>query len=341
MTRFRATRDEAGFSLVEVVVAVLLLALVTTAVLPFFLQGITKSSGLQQRQAAVAVANSAMEGARAVVATQQNLGSPTSPALVTGLVRGREQSAVTAQWSGLPPVVTAATTPRWDPDPASAPPNPSADPPTQQVIPLQRTDTVSGVEYTSDVLIGTCWRLRADPSADCSASGPGAVPTGSIEMVRLVVITRWTSLEDRGTASDCGAAGCSYRLVSLVDPTKDPTWPTGAGEVVDDPGTIEIPIGSDSASKDFPVLLNDLVTYTAANPVVIDTASLPLGVSATTLPNGVVRVTVTRDSPTPALVRYRVKNSSGGLTERAIINVEIVKLVPTPVGPPPGGPVAP
>ena len=314
----RAARGDAvrdgGFTLVEVVVAVVLLGLVTTAVLPFFLQSLTKGAGLQERQAGVAVANSAMEQARSVVATQATLGGS---AVVTGLVRGRAEADVRAQWAAAGES-TAATTPRWDPAPASAPLNARVTPgapdhPTNAVIPLRRTDTISSVTYTSATLIGTCRRPRADPAAACAASGTGTPPAGTVELVRLVVVTTWAPLN----GGACPTDGCRYRLASLVDPTVDPLWITGAGEVVDDTATVRA-----GQSVDVPVLANDSVYVTANSSPVTLRGTVPSGASA--LPSGQVRYAApTSAAGTTTVITYSVRNAAGSETGQATVTITV------------------
>lgn len=317
MRRLRAPRapDDAGFSLVEVVVAVVLLGLVTTAVLPFFLQSLTKGAGLQERQAGVAVANAAMEQARSVVATQATLGGS---AVVTGLVRGRPQAGVQAQWAAAGESTTQ-TTPRWDPAPASAPLNKRVaadDPeyPTNAVVPLRRTDTISSVTYTSATLVGTCWRLRANPADPCTASGTGTPPSGTVEMVRLVVVTTWAPLN----GGACPTGGCRYRLASLVDPTVDPLWLTGAGEVVDDTATVPR-----KGTVTVAVLANDSVIVTANTSPVTLRGTVPKG--ATALPDG--RVSYDPPSNLKAgdvvVITYSVRNAAGSETGEATLTITV------------------
>src|SRR5690606_2521918 len=56
---------DGGFSMVEVVVAMMLLALVAVAVLPALISGLQLSVGQAQKGAAIRIANSVIEDARA------------------------------------------------------------------------------------------------------------------------------------------------------------------------------------------------------------------------------------------------------------------------------------
>ncbi len=66
--RVRATAASPdGFSLIEVVVALMLMILVMTSTAGFFVRGLTSTRSMQQRQAASALAAKAIETARAQV----------------------------------------------------------------------------------------------------------------------------------------------------------------------------------------------------------------------------------------------------------------------------------
>lgn len=320
MRRLRAPRapDDAGFSLVEVVVAVVLLGLVTTAVLPFFLQSLTKGAALQHRQAAVGVANSALEQARSVSATQESLGPEASPVVVTALVRGRARSAVESQWAAAAEDQTS-TTPRWDPLPGPALPNSRSQVAGDAaVVPLERTDTVSSVTYTSQTLIGTCRRPRSNPAAACTATGSGAAPT-DVEMARIIVITRWSPLG----SGECPLGGCVYRLTSLVDPSPDPQWLIGAGRVRPDGTSGEVTVKpGQTVTAD--VLANDSVILDGNPRPVTLQGTVPAG--ARTDVTGRVLYTAPA-SATPGstvVVAYSVRNSAGSQTSQTTLTITVV-----------------
>ena len=319
MTQPRPARGDEGFTLVEVVVAVVLLGLVTAAVLPFFVQSLDKSSELQHRQAAVALASSAMEQARSVVATAADLGDDTSPAVLTALVRGRAQADVVAQWAAVGEPTTD-TTPRWDPRPGTAPLNPrvsAPDPATRAVLPLQRTDTVSSLTYTSQVLIGTCRRPRTSPTAPCTATTAALAPT-DVELVRLVVVTRWSPL-----AGGCPAQGCTYRLVSLVDPTPDPQWVVGVGKVRPDgvDGSVRVKPGQ-TVTVD--VLANDSVIRDGRPFPVTLRGTIPPGASADAAGRVVYAAPASATTGATVVVAYSVRNSAGSETGQTTLTITVV-----------------
>jgi prepilin-type N-terminal cleavage/methylation domain-containing protein len=64
--RESAPARDAGFTLVEVVWALFLLGIIAMASLGLFLKGMTSVAHMQRQQAAVSLANSAMDAARSV-----------------------------------------------------------------------------------------------------------------------------------------------------------------------------------------------------------------------------------------------------------------------------------
>ena len=105
----RDLRDEGGFTLVEVVVALFLLGIVAAAGLTFFFRGMQNTSHLQRSQTAVAVANEAMEKVRSVTPRITDTVTSTS-----GLLIGRTQTAVQAAWATAAASDTAQSNAVWD-----------------------------------------------------------------------------------------------------------------------------------------------------------------------------------------------------------------------------------
>src|SRR4051794_23325323 len=138
-----ASRDDQGFTLIEVVVAIVLLTMVSVAMLALFVRAMKGTAGLDRKQAAVAVAGQAIELARSVSAVQD-------PSVPSKLISGRTSTAVDSQWTA------ASAAAAWDSsqtDKAS-----DASGATTPVVPLTSTSTVASVTYTAYTLVGTCWR---------------------------------------------------------------------------------------------------------------------------------------------------------------------------------------
>jgi prepilin-type N-terminal cleavage/methylation domain-containing protein len=197
-----------GFTLVEVIVAIVLMALVAVTSAGFFIKGDATSTYLQRRQAAVGLADQAMEAIRAVPPTAPTAGA--SP-----LVAGRSASAVSAHWAAAPADVAtgqlATMTPASDPA-AAATPTPT--------VPFTETVTASGQPYTIERYLGTCVR-PATTSGACTATGSGTA------LHRAVVVVSWNP----GPGQSCTAKPCRFVLSSLLDAQPDPLFMRNGGSV--------------------------------------------------------------------------------------------------------------
>jgi prepilin-type N-terminal cleavage/methylation domain-containing protein len=202
----RAGRDDAGFTLVEVVISMVLLTIMLTSAGVMFIGGIKHGAGLQRRQTAVVLAQQAIEGARAVSATDDAQGC-------VKLLQGRTRALVDTQWSTAPSGVTSVTDEAWMPTGCGGP----------IVLPLQGavagigavTDpvVVGGQPYTLTTYVGTCV-LTAARNACLKAA---AVPAGTTTMYRVVTRVTWS-----GTGCDTGT--CAYSTSTLVESSPDPVF---------------------------------------------------------------------------------------------------------------------
>ncbi len=212
-------RDD-GFSLMEVVVAVVLMAGVLTSAAGLMIRSTQNNRDLQGKQAAVAVARQVMENVRAVSATFSDAvpATPSTAAVASAsrLVAGRSRGDVVAQWAAAAAAgidvsqtytgsgATAFDSHAYTPGLAVSDPDPA-------VAPVQQT-SVNNQTYTVDTLIGTCVRQRTGDTCGRSASGE--------ELFRVVVHVTWSPSGGR----QCGTGACSYQLTTLVDPTIQPTF---------------------------------------------------------------------------------------------------------------------
>ncbi|MGZ4612018.1 MAG: Ig-like domain-containing protein [Kineosporiaceae bacterium] len=236
----RCGRSDAGFTLVEVVVALVLLSILLASVGVLFVGGLRNSATLQRRQSAVNIAQQALEAARAVSTTPDQNGC-------TKLLQGRAKATVDVQWAAAPSAVTNVTDEAWSPAGCSG----------TIVLPLQGlpgalgtvTDPVivGGQSYTVSTYIGTCVLTAARDS--CLRSS--AVPGGTSTMYRIVARATWSG-------SGCSTALCEYSASTLVDASADPVFnvrgaagPAAVGDTVclasGGPGTINI-IANDTGS---------------------------------------------------------------------------------------------
>ena len=192
---------DGGMSLVEVVIAISILAVLSTASLGVYLSGMNSAASLQRQQVAVTVANEVMENVYAWP--------------VSGLYTGRGRVAVQNLWAaGTGIGGVNETYQAWD---ASAPVGSLGDVPVSNPTLIQR----SGTTYKTQTFIGPCFQpvsggdcLRARPLA---ATAP-ATPSGFTKLIRVIVVVRW----DAG--GSCGAGGCKYEAATIIDPNVDLLW---------------------------------------------------------------------------------------------------------------------
>jgi prepilin-type N-terminal cleavage/methylation domain-containing protein len=208
--RFRQLRQappaEAGFTLVEVVVALVLLTMVATAAFMLFIRVLQSSKGMDSRTAAVTVAQKAMDQARSV--------TPAFDATFhSKMVGGRQQSAVTAQFAAPPVGVdVSGTYPDYDPTATST---------STPVIPLTSTVTVSNQTYNVATLIGQCVLTQATGVCGKTIAGsvaplPSTLAAGTTLVERVIVSVTWSNGNSCATA-----AACSYTVATLIDPSAD------------------------------------------------------------------------------------------------------------------------
>lgn len=198
--------DDRGFSLVEVMLALVLLSLIMASMGGLFIKGIRHSGDLQRRQAAVTLAQQALEAARAVSATPDASGC-------VKLLQGRSAAAVAVQWAEAPTAVTSVT------DQASAPGTCSL----SAVVPLQglpgaagsATDPVllQNLPYTVQTYIGTCVLTSSRASCLRATDVPGGSPT----LYRVVARVTWSG-------AGCNGSTCEYSASTLLDPSSDPVF---------------------------------------------------------------------------------------------------------------------
>ena len=194
-----STRADAGMTLVEVVIAISILAVLSTAVLGVYLAGTNSASAVQRRDVAITVAGQVLEKANAVVPS--TIYSGRSAAAVEALrianagVKGVDQMYRTSDSTSPLPV------------PAT----------------LLPTDTANlgGTTYTVNTLVGRCFQPKV--GGPCTAPAgwpnePSAVPANMTVLSRVVVVVRWS------TGETCKPVPCQYVATTLVDSNSDLKW---------------------------------------------------------------------------------------------------------------------
>lgn len=214
---------DAGFSLMEVIVAIAIMAIVATAGASLTFNGIATSTAQERAQVAVTIANGALE---TVSGWSTKVNAATG---VNNIYAGRGKLAVTNAFSAnstLPGV--SQTVPTWDT-------SLSATSTSDGLIPIVTPDPATsapfipqnGTNYTVTTLLGTCYEQLTITSAtksngsanpnECTTT-PGSAP---VALIRAIVIVRWTA------GTKCKAAtGCYYETSTLLDPTVDLEWVT-------------------------------------------------------------------------------------------------------------------
>jgi prepilin-type N-terminal cleavage/methylation domain-containing protein len=210
---YSAVRSDSGMSLVEVVVAIAILAILSTASLGVYLSSTSVALEQQRRQVAITIANESME----IVSGWST--STVASTRVSALFTSRPKDKVNALWSRNSGVGGVTVTyPMWDP--VAAPTTVAAFP---DAIPLSREVTKSGTRFTAETLIGFC--LQPIRGGNCvklaTAYNPTivpapAVPAGYTQLARAIVVVRWTA--------GCPAGGCFYATSTLIDLNSDLEW---------------------------------------------------------------------------------------------------------------------
>ena len=201
----RKPRPDAGFTLIEVVVATGVLMMVAIAIAAIAIQGLKLSTTQQRSQLAVTVASEDMEQVQKLTASNAQLST---------LIAGRSSADVTAAWTAAAAVPGVSNT-----YPASPSTGGTA------VIPVSDTTIRNDTEFTSLVLIGTCYQAAA--GSNCTkisgySSDPGPTSTaaaGKSQMIRVIVTVTYPG--------SCESGGvCRYTTSALLDTKGDLTWQT-------------------------------------------------------------------------------------------------------------------
>lgn len=186
----RRTGGDDGVSLIEVLVAMLVLTVVSTSAAAVFVSSLRTTTEQSAQQRAIAVATRALETVQSVPASQ--------------VLMGRRQAAVQALLSTavMAPLVALDITSSDNFDPTAT----AASVP---VIPLQREEVLEGTRYQVRTAINNCYLSRARETCEPT---PG---TDGVLVLRATVNVTW------GAAS---CTRCTYSASALVDRQGDPMF---------------------------------------------------------------------------------------------------------------------
>lgn len=202
--RHRAVRTQRqdGLSLVEVMIALLMLSIVSISASVLFVSSLKTTTEQSVKQRGIAVATRSLETLAAVPVAQ--------------LVKGRSQAAVQALLAD--PKIAALTGqdlpgPQIDPTTTLGTYDPSTDATSVPVVPIYGTETLNGTTYNVTTVINQCL-LRAGSGGPSICDGT-ADPTAK-RVYRATVNVTWGK-------ADCGSR-CSYSVSSLIDQRADPRF---------------------------------------------------------------------------------------------------------------------
>lgn len=211
--RAASRSDEAGFTLIEVIVALTLLLFIMSSSIVFFVRSLQTSALQGQRSTATALGTQQLELARNVTPTD--------------LLCGRTQTNVNAQWTaGLastsPTLVaelgTTATAQDWDGKNfgCSVPSWPAG---TEALPTALQTVTVGKTAFSYRIFVGDCWVVGSTCTAGSGAAYTGANAT-KYEF-RIIVAVQWTATS--GLTCSTGRT-CYFVDETLRDWHSDPTY---------------------------------------------------------------------------------------------------------------------
>ncbi|BEP15211.1 hypothetical protein acdb102_35220 [Acidothermaceae bacterium B102] len=194
----RAERD-AGFTLIEILVAMVLMTIVMSSLAVFFIGAQKSSSALRVRENAAVVADQAMDKVHSIQATK--------------ILTGRDKTSSDTQWaSPVTGVDLTGMNEVWDTTATSG----SGTSASTAILPTVPQPVVANkTTYNVSTYVGTCWILMG--GGNCVQTKPST--TAPVQMDRIIIAVNWA---DKGNG--CPGHICAYVIGSLVSPLGDPTF---------------------------------------------------------------------------------------------------------------------
>ncbi|GIF25339.1 prepilin-type N-terminal cleavage/methylation domain-containing protein [Actinoplanes tereljensis] len=198
-------RDE-GFTLVEMVVALAILSITMLASAPFFVRSLTNVNKQRSKQAAIQLADTAMEQVRGLKGSSLLSGrsANATQAQFTAASAVVQPYLKTMQVAGDPMITDSTSTVGVDAPISTSP---------QQV-------TVEGTTYTLNIYVGLCEVYLTASSTECVYPKGAAAPadtTDILQFFRVVVLLTWPD-------ATCTGASCAYVATTLVSRASEPSF---------------------------------------------------------------------------------------------------------------------
>ena len=193
----QGTEEQAGFSLLEVVVALFTLTFVATATAWFFIGAVRTTADQSDKQSALALATQGLEAVKALPATTA--------------VTGRTRAAVQDLNDVLGGLVAqdVVDTDNFDPNATVA---------AGPLVPLSRTQDLKGTAFTVRTAVNRCWLSQTTHA--CTRTQPA----DAVEVYRATVNVTWRQ-------PDCGPR-CSYTTSALIDRQDDPLFDVATSQPI-------------------------------------------------------------------------------------------------------------
>lgn len=197
-----AQDGDAGFSLVEVVVAIALISMVMGSLSMAFIRSMKVVDANQDRQAAVIVANQQMEFVRSLLSTS---GSGNK-----NVLGGRTQSDVQAL-----DAETRSFTFTDDVEASDDVPS-ASDGAADDLVPRSKTVEVARSSFLVRTYLRSCW--RSDSDGTCGTAGPRP---DTHRLLRVYVTVSWVPTEGEscvGWSDPTGTRHCEYVVAAMIEP---------------------------------------------------------------------------------------------------------------------------
>lgn len=201
-------QDE-GFSTLEMVVALAVLSVTMLASAPFFVNTMTNVNRQRTRQAAIQLAETAMEQVRGLKGS--------------ALLSGRSAIATQAQFNAAPTAVAPyLATMQVVGDPMITDPTSTAGADAPISTSAQQV-SVEGTTYTQNIYVGECEVYLTGASTECvypKGAGAPADTTQILQFFRVAVLETWPD----GNACRATGGTCAYIATTLVSRAAEPTF---------------------------------------------------------------------------------------------------------------------